>query len=1015
MPSPVTLATICQQRLLDEKWLIAPSHRAGHQWVETLVRSGQAVVNLRPTTTLRLALDLVGPELAERSLSVASRALGPLIIESAWSRLQEGRYLSRFEPSPDLASMVCDSLRALRLAGCRAETIRESDFESADKARDIIVLLEAYEKFHRAHALVDDADILRRAIGRVAAEPELRDRQRLILVPEAFHATGLERKFLDTLPDSWRVEIEHPAYVAKASGSNVETVASDRSPSAESFTFGRAVGEVNELRELLRCALDEGWPLDDIEVLYTDADTYVPLICGLARRYASEPKRPEGVPVTFAEGIPATESRPGRALAVWLYWARNGYPQRLFVQMIGEGLINCGDDKELTFRYLMRLLRPIAIGLGAENYSVKLQAQLDSLRNAAPRRPPDDEPEDRSAWLARKMKGLKALKRASEQLIELSRRTSSQSSTAAFQAAEKFLVEHTWAVSELDRVARDSLVADLKERRMWIDRLGVDVDAASYLATLPGRTRLVSSGPRPGHLHAAPITTGGQSGRRRTIVVGLDDRRFPGAVVQDPVLLDHERLKVNSQLSTSTQHMRRKLDDTTAIVKRLAGSVTLSWPCRDLTDDRELFPSSFLLSAYRWARDGRLADLETLDAAAGPPASFAPATSRRALDEAEQWLWWLSAHRVQAADQMQVIEPFFAHLQRGNAARAQRQAEFGPCNGFVPRAGADLNPLVADGPVLSASGLETAGRCPLAYFFRYALQLYPPDEFELDPDRWLDAAQFGLLLHDVFRQFLSELTDRGLRPQFDRDHGRLAEILQAAVQQWRIAFVPPNENAFRNQYWQLVRSCRIFLQAEEEFCESSEPRFFEAALGVSQVGKGSQLDCPTPTVVSLDAERTIRAKGQIDRVDKLGDLTYSVWDYKISSGYGYDVNDPLRQGRRVQNVLYVQMVESALRDKLDDAAKVARFGYFFPSTRALGQRLSWPAKLLEPGLEVIARLCNTIAAGSFPATDDVDDCKFCDYRMICRDVGAVTDESRQLLGSADQAALDHFRELRHGK
>ena len=78
--------------------------------------------------------------------------------------------------------------------------------------------------------------------------------------------------------------------------------------------------------------------------------------------------------MTFAEGIPASLSRPGRALAGWLHWIDQRFPQRLLVEMIGEGLLNCDDD--ISFSYLVRLLRPIAIGFGADNYLPRLDEQI---------------------------------------------------------------------------------------------------------------------------------------------------------------------------------------------------------------------------------------------------------------------------------------------------------------------------------------------------------------------------------------------------------------------------------------------------------------------------------------------------------------------------------------------------------------------------------------------------------------------------------------------------------------
>ena len=93
------LNDVCSTNLLSRKWLIAPSYRVGHQWIESLVRSGQPVVNLTPTTAIRLALELAGPELAEQGLTLASPTLGPLIIDSAWNKLPPNGYLGRLKQS----------------------------------------------------------------------------------------------------------------------------------------------------------------------------------------------------------------------------------------------------------------------------------------------------------------------------------------------------------------------------------------------------------------------------------------------------------------------------------------------------------------------------------------------------------------------------------------------------------------------------------------------------------------------------------------------------------------------------------------------------------------------------------------------------------------------------------------------------------------------------------------------------------------------------------------------------
>jgi hypothetical protein len=53
-----SLADVCTHNLLAEKWLIAPSRRVGHQWLEAVTRSGTPVVNVhvKTLTSIHLAI-----------------------------------------------------------------------------------------------------------------------------------------------------------------------------------------------------------------------------------------------------------------------------------------------------------------------------------------------------------------------------------------------------------------------------------------------------------------------------------------------------------------------------------------------------------------------------------------------------------------------------------------------------------------------------------------------------------------------------------------------------------------------------------------------------------------------------------------------------------------------------------------------------------------------------------------------------------------------------------------------
>jgi ATP-dependent helicase/nuclease subunit B len=178
------------------------------------------------------------------------------------------------------------------------------------------------------------------------------------------------------------------------------------------------LGEINEVREVFRRCLAEGVSCDDVEVLHTDTETYISLIYATAQRYFSAADRPDGVPVTFAEGLPVSLSRPGRALAAWLRWIEEGYPQRLLVEMLGEGLLACDGDDEFGFQQLARLLRPLTIGARAENYLPKIEARIKTLQEPPPRTSDGDA--GRAAAQERELRGLKLLRKCIALLLKWS-------------------------------------------------------------------------------------------------------------------------------------------------------------------------------------------------------------------------------------------------------------------------------------------------------------------------------------------------------------------------------------------------------------------------------------------------------------------------------------------------------------------------------------------------------------------------------------------------------------------
>ncbi len=1036
------LAEIARTELLATKWLLAPSLRVGNQWLESVVRNGQPAVGFRVLTLSHLAMDLAAGDLAAGDLAAgrfAAEKVSPLPEFAATLLMdhllgeQQSEYLSHSEASTRLAAALLSAIDALRMAGCSANDLERIRFEVRGKGGDLCKLLNAYEAQLEALSVLDHAELFQRAIDRLETDPDVVPENLLLLVPDLLEPRGLEAKLLASFPQACCRPL--PAGNGVPPATDIERLAFLVRPGEAGPPFAdgslqifSATGEVNEIREVLRRILKSGIPLDEVELLHTDHDQYVPLIYEMAAGLAAEHSDEENgttAPVTFAEGIPAHYGRPGRALAAWLTWIDEEYDQRLLVRMLHEGLLQVDDTKPVPAWRLTAALRTLPIGSGADRYLPKIneeidrcskkmaacQLQMEKSQAGAPQIGDEEAITERLSRLERDLAALKALEVLLERLLSIS---VAERADDILTNSCTLLESLTHGNTEVDNYARDGLLTDIKNMRDWLGRLGnvAPERLAAWLASLAERKRILGAGPRAGKLHVAHLRSGGHSGRSHTYIVGLDDGRFPGRAIQDPILLDREREQLSDSLIRSGEVVEKSVQDLVRTVSRLSGELTLSYPCWDLADDRQLFPSPIILSAFRIQTGDTEADQQSLEAALPPASSFVG--DGAVLDESE---WWLA----RLCSGSQIDEPLaevyarYPHLAAGGAAQSDRTGSgLTMFDGLVPEAGNKLDPRNSTSPV-SASGLETAGTCPLRYFFRYALQLKPIDELEIDPDRWLDPLAFGLLLHTVFETFLADLIGENKLPKFDRDLNRLMEVLNEQINHYRDRVPPPSEAAFLRQRAELKIATRIFLDAESDYCRTHKPEFFEAAIGLSAEGDGTPIDSDQPATIALPGGGSFRTRGRIDRIDNMGGGQFSICDYKTGSAWKFDEKKPFQQGRVVQNALYVAMIEPALKQHFGQAAEVAEFNYFFPSQKTWGRRIGWTGQELVEGLPTIERLCNLIASGAFVPTDKVKDCSYCDFKTACGDLTALTRASKTKIDNEQHLQLVPLRELRRSK
>ena len=985
-----------------------------------------------------MALELVGPVLASRSLTLASPRAAVLLIDRVIRQLwQSGLdYLGESQPSAGLAETVLSSINAIRLAGLSAEDLKRSCFEVSRKGDDLDQLLTHYLQLLEQEKLVDYAWVLGEATSQLEAGSIPLDADIRVLVPADLELTALETRLLDSL-SAQQIPLEvDPIAAAEAADGSVasdlelcrwvtSTADAPRPLADDTVQLRRAVGEVNEVRGVLRSCLQQQLPWDEVEVLHSDAGCYVSHIYE-AFSSLGDPggEIGEDLPVTFAEGIPCWYSRPGRALLGWIQWTCQDCDQVELVRLVKEGLLQVDETPEenIDFVRLAKQIRGLGAAFGRDRFLPRIHRQQTVLRNRLAENqdslPADVEPLTPAAraGLERDLADLERVEKLVESLLDVTPKENA-SQQEIVSAAIKYLETVVRSVSKLDRFALQKLVEELKDINHWLDRGDGDtsIDIWEWLKVLPTDSRVLGSTPRPGCLHVDSISRGGHSGRPTTFIVGLDDARFPGSGSQDPLLLDSERNKLSGHLPTASRRREERMESFARLLARLRGNLVLSFSCYGVTDDREMFPSPVLLTLFRLLSGNPESDQKNLMKSLPVAESFAPDAGEASLDMAEWWMW-----RLTEDDHVANLEEFvaeqFSHLQEGRLAQGQWLGkEFTAYDGLVPAAGVDLDPTQADGPIMSANRLQTVGECPRAFFFNYGLDLSPPDEILVNPDQWLDALARGLLLHELFEVFVRELVAEERFPEVARDRARLLELLNEQVERYAERYPPVNEMTFQQERADIEQTALTFLQEDELFCREHDcrPLYLEASLGMSPGEHGTPLDREEAIPVTLADGQTIHVRGRVDRIDQFGEAErkhYAVWDYKTGSSWGFEEAKPFQQGRKVQSFLYVAMVGHVIRDEIDAAAEVKHFGFFFPGAKAIGERISWTPKQLSQGREVLQNLCQLIIDGAFLATNNDNDCKYCDYQPIC---GDTVEELAQLkLDNPANDLLEPIRQLR---
>lgn len=960
------LAALCREHRAEPKFLFVPSRQVGHNLLTALTRAGVDWANFeamspREHAERRFEPLLIAGGLKKLHNDVAIAVVAELLREL--KRRDEGSYFDPVGVTPSLARSVWETLQALRSAGVAREELVKGPVRT-EKTKALGYLLGRFDEVVRERGLYDPAYVLEHAVREGSLHPVEGVAALLDETPMTRRSFQyLRQSFGDRLARIGRTDYDvaiPPAVSASflvsepREGGFVGPAAAIRSGRIDDAALERvrvygARGPEAEVGDAIRYCLEHEIPLDDVEVAYSNGSVYVPALASVAERF--------GVDISFAEGVPATLTRPGAGLKGFLDWIVGNCPARQLADLLSAGIlsfhrvvdeVSVVDMPELTSHF-----RHAVLDEGLERYIPAVE-RLSRSRDA---RVGSGEEEGETRFERRS----RLLSSSIRALVEAVPTTTTLGSRETADLCCDFLARFAVIHGERDERAVESLT----DRFQQLGAEGhTDLPrrlALQLAADMVDRHNVQASTARAGSLHAVPIERAAYGGRRHQFVVGLDVDNFPGRAAEDPILLDVERTELSVNLDLKSSQATDRIWHLVRALGMAPGSVYFGTSVFNAErEEAVVYPSPFFQSVAKQLAKDYLNP---------PPLSVDPF-------HIEDTAILLPQRRRH--DYRSFLSSCFPWMMEGSrAAEARKSLLFSEFDGLLGASGESIRRLSET--VFSPNRMEKLAACPYRYFLHYVLNVRKPDYYEPNPTRWLDPRDFGTLLHELYYDFLKELAERGERPDPRRHDRMLLDRLEGLVELYQELFPPDNQAAFEYERKRLEESALAFLRTEANDPDA-RPILFEFVFGSEEAAASS---AARPVKIRLQDDLEFFLRGRIDRVDALGDDSLAIWDYKTGSSYNFDEGSLLSGGLNLQWVLYAYALEE-LAPELGLSPRVARSGYYFASDRENGRRIAEAPPERAELYRVLAPLFELAGRGAFlHVTKREGECRFCDFRTVC--------------------------------
>lgn len=756
-------------------------------------------------------------------------------------------------------------------------------------------------------------------------------------------------------------------------------------PDPDALRLVSAPHPSEEVREAARQCLRwarTGIPFHEMAVGFRHADDY--------RALVESTFTEAGIPVYLDGGHRLAERPLGRRVLALIDLIESDLRRGDVMAFLADGRLPEKTRERLDNPSISRwdsLSRRAGVVKGIDQWRERLGALAKRERTASADNP--DQP-----WRTDRAEGCEALIRFIDELHE---RFTERAATATW-------THHLQWLDALlqDYVAGADTIAGQLASLARLDDLLPPVDFTRFLAVVRAEITEMAApddAERPGAFgrHGVNVLDLNQMRHlrfRAVIVLGLTERRFPPSPRPDPLLLDHERARLNAATGAHLPlHASGPDPEPMSFALAVAAArehLVLSTPRAEAPGARTTLPSVFFRLAAA-AMTGRRVSAEEVPHLAAVTRLRSGSVGPHRVDDA---LSVPERDRALIEKDAALGHAVLAHLEpravRADAVRNARWRDrtLTPFDGVFahPEANRRIAAAFDAGSAVSPTTLETYAACPMRYLLGSVLRLKPLQEPE--DLLQLDPLTKGSLMHDALRRFIAELPDGRLDPTRAHDHhADLMRILHDEFRKVEVQGLAGSRLFWKADRAVIIEDLTLWL-SEELRAHHDCDRAVEVAFGGRWHGEeASPLDTDDPLLIALPDGLTLRIRGRIDRLDTFADGHFRITDYKTGGDGRLPKDGDLKAGRGLQLPMYLLAGQVITGRGVTDASEAA---YYLITRRGGFRRITFTgadlgAKRTELDA-ILSRIAGGIRTGDFHPRPSQPNCEYCDFNTLC-DVG----------------------------